>query len=95
MLGAGELLPACHDDVIKGEKAAVVERLGMILRLVCAFGFVGKSHTFLFLGCNTSIIKRGKRDEPVGWFPFCFVACNRQVYLRVQAESRSCVGGLY
>ena len=48
MLGAGELLPACHDDVVQGEKAAVVERLGMILRLVCAFGFVGKSHTFLF-----------------------------------------------
>ncbi len=42
------LMPACHDDVVKGEKAAVVERLESILRLVCAFGFVGKSHTFLF-----------------------------------------------
>ena len=48
MLGAGELMPACHDDVVKGEKAAGVERLGMILRLVCAFGFVVMSHMFLF-----------------------------------------------
>ena len=41
-------MPACHDDVVQGEKAAVVERLGMILSLVCAFGFVVMSHTFLF-----------------------------------------------
>ena len=41
-------MPACRDDVIKGEKAAVVERLGMILRFVCAFWFVVMSHTFLF-----------------------------------------------
>ena len=41
-------MPAGHDDVVKGEEAAAVERLGMILRLVCAFGFIGKSHTFLF-----------------------------------------------
>ena len=41
-------MPACRDDVVQGEKTAVVERLGMILRFVCAFGFVGKSHTFLF-----------------------------------------------
>ena len=41
-------MPACHDDVVQGEKTAVVERLGMILRLVCAFGFVVMSHMFLF-----------------------------------------------
>lgn len=41
-------MPACRDDVIKGEKTAVVERLEMILRFVCAFGFVVMSHTFLF-----------------------------------------------
>ena len=48
LLGAGELTPAGHDDVAKGEKAAIVERLGMILRFVCAFGFVVMSHIFLF-----------------------------------------------
>ncbi len=41
-------MPACHDDVVQGEKTAFVERLGMILRFVCAFGFVVMSHTFLF-----------------------------------------------
>ena len=49
LLGAGELMPASHDDVVQGEEAALVEWLGMILRLVCAFGFVVMSHTFLFL----------------------------------------------
>jgi len=41
-------MPAGHDDVVQGEKTAIVERLRMILRFVCAFGFVVMSHTFLF-----------------------------------------------